>query len=92
MRKRSTSKRITKAVGDDESELERRAVSDPIRLKGVSKKYPVAVSCYRYVQVVSMSTVVATAKTTKTITAVPGTITVVSQRHLGLQKSLLHRC
>lgn len=82
MRKRSAAKRITRAPDHDESSLEVRAAPAKIALKGGPKQYPVAVSCYRFVQVISTSTVKSTAKTTQIITAIPGTITVVSHRNL----------
>ena len=86
MRKRSAAKRIAQAVDDDDDEsgLERRASSDVFGPNGPSQQYPAAVNCYRFVQVISTSTVVSTAKTIKTVTATPGTITVVSPRHLSL--------
>jgi hypothetical protein len=90
MKKRSTAKRIAQAVDDDEPRLERRASPLVLTPKGLAKQYPAAVSCYRFVQVISTSTVVSTAKTTKTVTAIPGTITVVSSSHCGAQKSLLY--
>jgi len=90
MKKRSAAKRITQAVDDDESELERRASPLVLKPKGLAKQYPVAVSCYRFVQVISTSTVVSTAKTTKTVTATPGTITVVSYSHYSTQKNSLY--
>lgn len=88
MRKRSAPNRIAQAVdGDKELGLERRAASG---LKRPSKQYPAAVSCYRFVQVISTSTVVSTAKTTKTVTATPGTITIVSSRNHDEWETLLH--
>lgn len=88
MKKRSTPKRIAQAVDDDEPRLERRASPLVLKPNGLAKQYPAAVSCYRFVQVISTSTIVSTAKTTKTITATPGTITVVSFSHCGAQKKL----
>ena len=82
MRKRSEARRIAQALGDGESGLEARAVVPKFGQKSGVEQYPVAVSCYRYVQVISTSTIQSTAKTTKTVIATPGTVTVVSTRYL----------
>lgn len=82
MRKRSEPRRIAEASDEDKSGLEARAATATLLLSGGPKQYPVAVSCYRFVQVISTSTVQSTAKTTKTVTAIPGTVTVVSLQHI----------
>jgi hypothetical protein len=84
MRKRSEAKRIAQAGDDDEPGLEARAVLPQLGLKGGVKQFPASVSCYRYVQIISTSTIQLAAKTTKTVTATPGTITLVSLRLLAL--------
>ncbi|KAK5702487.1 hypothetical protein LTR17_022284 [Elasticomyces elasticus] len=42
--------------------------------KGGPSLYPAAVNCYRFIKVITISTVTSTARTTKTVTAAPGTV------------------
>jgi len=88
MRKRSKTRRVARAPDNVELRLERRAGPE-VTTKGAAKQYPVAVSCYRFVQIVSISTVTSAAKTTQTVTAIPGTITVVSYRNPGTRSSCM---
>ncbi|KAK3625556.1 hypothetical protein LTR56_020360 [Elasticomyces elasticus] len=73
---------------EPESHVDARAVAD---LSGICKKhgptfYPAAVSCYRFVQIVTISTVTSTAKTTKTVTGAPGVVSAHDLCHYDLDR------
>jgi hypothetical protein len=87
--KRSAAKRIARTTDEVGPKLDRRAGPLVIASKSGAKQYPVAVSCYRFVQVVSISTVKSTARSTQTITAIPGTITAVSSRNPSRNSSCM---